>query len=30
VDAVRAIAVTPAGSVYVCTNTTLMDLKPVR
>ena len=28
VDAVRAIAVTPDGSVYVCTNATLMTLKP--
>lgn len=28
VDAVRAIAVTPDGSVYVCTNGTLMTLKP--
>jgi glucose/arabinose dehydrogenase len=28
VDAVRAIAVTPDGTVYVCTNATLMTLKP--
>jgi glucose/arabinose dehydrogenase len=28
VDAVRAIAVTPDGSVYVCTNATLMILRP--
>jgi glucose/arabinose dehydrogenase len=28
VDAVRAIAATPDGTVYVCTNATLMTLKP--
>jgi glucose/arabinose dehydrogenase len=27
-DAVRAIAVTPDGSVYVCTNATLLTLQP--
>jgi len=27
VDAIRAIAVTPDGSVYICTNTTLLTLK---
>jgi glucose/arabinose dehydrogenase len=30
VDAVRAIAVTPDGSVYVCTNAALIALKPER